>query len=107
MRRRLPAGLRFRLLIALLATSAVTLGVATLIVLPPLQDRLRDQTVETVENAMRDHVAQIDQEITALREAKVPYDEFDTRLFAVADALEDQSGARVLVLTDTLQPGDP
>ena len=39
MRRRLPAGLRWRLLLALVATSAVTLGVAALVVLPPLQDR--------------------------------------------------------------------
>ena len=46
MRRRLPAGLRWRLLLALLATSAVTLGATALVVLPPLQDRLRDQSVE-------------------------------------------------------------
>ena len=106
MRRRLPAGLRSRLLIALLATSAVTLGVAALVVLPPLQDRLRDQTVETVEDAVSDHLIQIDRELAALAESKVPYSEYDTRLFPVARALEDQSGARVLVLSNTLQPAD-
>jgi signal transduction histidine kinase len=107
MRRRLPAGLRFRLLLALLATSAVTLGVAALVVLPPLHDRLRDQTVETVEQAMADHVGQFDQELATLREGKVPYAEYDTRLFSVGSALQDQSGARVLVLRPTLQPADP
>ena len=101
MRRRLPAGLRFRLLIALLATSVVTLGVAALVVLPPLQDRLRDQTVETVEDAVADHVGQFDRELAALQEADVPYTEYDTRLFPAANALEDQSGARVLVLHGT------
>jgi len=107
MRRRLPAGLRFRLLIALLATSVVTLGVAALVVLPPLQDRLRDQTVETVEDAVADHLGQFDRELAALQEADVPYTEYDTRLFPAANALEDQSGARVLVLRDTLEPADP
>ena len=48
MGRRLPAGLRWRLLLALVATSAVTLGVAALVVLPPLQDRLRDQSVDNL-----------------------------------------------------------
>ena len=46
MRRRLPAGLRWRLLLALLATSAVTLGVTALVVLPPMQDRLRTQSAD-------------------------------------------------------------
>ncbi len=38
-------GLRPRLLAALLATSLVTLGAASLALLPPLRDRLRDQSV--------------------------------------------------------------
>ena len=52
MRRRLPAGLRWRFLLALVATSAVTLGATALVVLPPLQDRLRDQSIETLESAV-------------------------------------------------------
>ena len=108
MRGRLPAGLRVRLLLALLATSAVTLGVAALVVLPPLQDRLRDQTVENVETAVADHVGAIDQQLAELREDRdVNYEDYDTRLFPVASPLQDQSGARVLVLSDTLMPADP
>ena len=44
MRRRLPRGLRPRLLLALLLTSAVTLGVAATVLLSPLPDRLREQS---------------------------------------------------------------
>ncbi len=67
MRRRLPAGLRFRLLLALLATSAVTLGVAALIVLPPLQDRLRDQTVESLEDAALATAPAFEERLAAVR----------------------------------------
>ena len=49
MRRRLPAGLRWRLLLALLATSAVTLGATALVVLPPMQERLRDQSADSLQ----------------------------------------------------------
>jgi signal transduction histidine kinase len=44
-------GLRPRLLAALVATSIVTLGVAALILLPPLQDRLADQTTTDLRDA--------------------------------------------------------
>ena len=53
MRRRLPAGLRWRLLLALVATSAVTLGATALVVLPPMQDRLRDQSADSLRDAVR------------------------------------------------------
>ena len=43
-RRRLPRGLRPRLLLALLLTSAVTLGIAATVLLSPLPDRLRQQS---------------------------------------------------------------
>ena len=105
-RRRLPAGLRSRLLIALLATSAVTLGVAALVVLPPLQDRLRDQTVETVEDAVSDHAAELDQVIDDVGADK-PLRDYYTPLFAPVRALQDQSSARVLILHTTLQSSDP
>jgi signal transduction histidine kinase len=52
MRRRLPAGLRWRLLLALIATSAITLAVAALVVLQPLQSRLRDQSAENLVSAV-------------------------------------------------------
>ena len=101
-RRRLPAGLRARLLLAMLATSAVTLGVAALVVLPPLQDRLRDQTVETVENAVAEHVANIDQTIDDIGPDRRLADYYSP-LFTPLRPLQDQSGARVLVLHKTLQ----
>src|SRR5439155_26124871 len=44
-------GLRPRLLAALLATSAVTLVAAALTLLPPLRDRLRDQSVHNTRRA--------------------------------------------------------
>ena len=46
MRRRLPRGLRPRLLLALLLTSAVTLGIAATVLLSPLPDRLRERAHE-------------------------------------------------------------
>jgi signal transduction histidine kinase len=45
-------GLRPRLLLALVATSAITLLAAALALLPPLQDRLRRQTVENLRAAV-------------------------------------------------------
>ena len=45
------SGLRGRLLIALVATSALTLAVAAAALLPPLQDRLRTQRADDLEAA--------------------------------------------------------
>jgi signal transduction histidine kinase len=49
--RRRAYGLRPRLLAALVFTAAVTLGVAALALLPPLQQRLTDQASRDLENA--------------------------------------------------------
>jgi signal transduction histidine kinase len=51
MRRRRAFGLRPRLLAALVFTAVVTLGVAALALLPPLQDRLTRQARTDLENA--------------------------------------------------------
>ena len=72
MRRRLPGGLRWRLLLALLATSAVTLGVTALVVLPPMQDRLRTQSAEDLENAVEASRASFQAVFTELDEKPVP-----------------------------------
>lgn len=48
------AGLRGRLLLSLVATSAVTLVVAAAITLSPLQSQLREQAVATTRNAAED-----------------------------------------------------
>jgi signal transduction histidine kinase len=47
-RRLVPSGLRGRLLLAFLVTSALTLAVAAAVLLGPLQERLRDQSVENL-----------------------------------------------------------
>jgi signal transduction histidine kinase len=51
--RRRAYGLRPRLLAALVFTSVVTLAVAALALLPPLQERLTDQAAHDLENATR------------------------------------------------------
>src|SRR5438045_4169640 len=48
MRRLRPPGLRVRLVLALLLTSAVTLAVAALTLLPPLERRLQDEEVRAL-----------------------------------------------------------
>src|SRR2546423_8185684 len=48
MHRLRPPGLRVRLVLALLLTSAVTLAVAALTLLPPLERRLRDEEVRSL-----------------------------------------------------------
>ncbi|MEA2291038.1 MAG: hypothetical protein QOF17_58, partial [Solirubrobacteraceae bacterium] len=45
-------GLRGRLLLALVLTSVVTLGAAAAVVLSPLQQRLRDQSIESLRAAV-------------------------------------------------------
>ncbi|HYI19011.1 MAG TPA: HAMP domain-containing sensor histidine kinase [Solirubrobacteraceae bacterium] len=113
MRRRLPAGLRFRLLLALLVTSAVTLGVAALIVLPPLQDRLRDQTVESLEDAALATAPAFEARLAAVRsEARqrgepVDFETYDSALYDPAFELRKRVSARVLVMYRTLQSSDP
>ena len=51
-RLRLWGGLRGRLLLALVLTSMVTLGAAAAVVLSPLQQRLRDQSIESLRAAV-------------------------------------------------------
>ncbi|HWI22291.1 MAG TPA: HAMP domain-containing sensor histidine kinase [Baekduia sp.] len=52
-RRSRPLGLRARLLAALLFTAAVTLGTAALVLLPSLQDRLENQSQESLRATVR------------------------------------------------------
>ncbi|MCW2992385.1 MAG: histidine kinase [Solirubrobacterales bacterium] len=54
-------GLRPRLLAALLATSLVTLGAAAIVLLPPLRDRLRDQSVHATEAAVTSQLAPLNE----------------------------------------------
>jgi signal transduction histidine kinase len=105
MRRRLPAGLRWRLLLALLATSVVTLGVAALVVLPPMQERLRDQSAEDLEDAVRTAKPKFEAVIDGLDPGASPLD-YRFALGVPASELGEQTNARVLVGNPQLLPGD-
>ena len=72
MRRRLPGGLRWRLLLALVATSAVTLGATALVVLPPMQDRLRSQSADSLENQVAAVLPKFQDVFEQLDEQKAP-----------------------------------
>ena len=98
MRRRLPAGLRWRLLVALVVTSAVTLGVAAVVVLKPLQKDLRDQSAENLRSTVLNAAPEIQRALAAK-----PKD----RAIAVSDRAFDlryQTDARVLVGDEALMP---
>jgi len=94
--------------LALLATSAVTLGVAALTLLPPLERRLRKEEVESLLSTT-----------VAFRPAFEDVEASSGRLPAsdlarVAHSLERRTGARVVVfdarlvpVVDTLPPGSP
>jgi hypothetical protein len=100
MRRRLPAGLRWRLLVALVLTSAVTLGVAAVVVLKPLQKDLRNQSAENLRNTVLNAAPDIQRALAAK-----PKD----RAIAVSDRAFDlryQTDARVLVGDEALMPPD-
>jgi signal transduction histidine kinase len=118
MRRRLPAGLRWRLLLALVATSAVTLGAVALMVLPPMQDRLRDQSADSLETsveAARQSFQEVFERLDKdLKEPSQYDDEFaawqdayEQALSTPATDLNQQTNARVMVLDDQLMPSDP
>jgi signal transduction histidine kinase len=89
MRRRLPGGLRWRLLLALVATSAVTLGAAGLVILPALKQRLQDQSQERLLSEMVGLSKRFSEALSS--------DEPATQLVNVAGDLRDQTDSRVLV----------
>jgi hypothetical protein len=108
MRGRLPAGLRWRLLLALLATSAVTLGVAALVVLPPLQDRLREQSIEGLETAVNHNVGAFERKLVELEKSKTSRQDYRFLLYDESNQVTTESpNARVLVQDRTTQPADP
>ena len=92
-------GLRGRLLLALVLTSVVTLGAAAAVVLSPLQQRLRDQSIESLRAA-----------VLAARprfENALARRGFDRRQFALnseAFELSDQTAGRVLATDLDLTP---
>jgi signal transduction histidine kinase len=108
MNRRLPAGLRWRLLLALVATSAVTLGATALVVLPPLQDRLRSQSVDNLQTAVANNVEGFASRIVELEKLGTPRADYRFELFDPSNQLTNQSpNARVLVQDHTMLPSNP
>ena len=104
MRRRLPAGLRWRLLLALLATSAVTLGAVALMVLPadagpaaraerrePARTPSATATVGLPDDLRRDRLAQ-------------PAPRCSSR--TASTDLNDKTDARVMVMDRSTLSGD-
>jgi signal transduction histidine kinase len=105
MRRRLPGGLRWRLLVALVVTSAMTLGATALVVLPPLQSRLRDQSADSLRTQV-DSVAapRISAEMGKLDHQRRPRGDYPAALGTlIADLNVD---ARLMVMDDTTLPGE-
>ena len=92
-------GLRGRLLIALVVTSAVTLAAAAAVVLGPLQQRLRDQSTESLRAAVL--AARPRFEAGMGQRSKV---DREIALSSEAFELSDQTAGRVLVTDVALTP---
>jgi signal transduction histidine kinase len=93
-RRRL--GLRPRLLAALRATSLVTLGAAAIVLLGPLRDRLRQESVQSTRNTVNAEVGEITDALA---------DNRCNDLFGLVLGLQGQTGADVYVLDVTATRG--
>jgi signal transduction histidine kinase len=85
-------GLRPRLLLALLVTSAVTIGAAAAALLPPLQDRLRRESARSLEAAAL--AARPTFEDALRRSGGVA----DLRIIGLANSLAARTNSRVSVL---------
>jgi signal transduction histidine kinase len=91
MRSRLPGGLRTRLLLALLLTSLATLGVAaTVLLLRPLPERLREQSAVNLRAAVLASRPAVEDAVRTRFE-----DEFAMR--SVAEELRQRTDGRVVV----------
>jgi signal transduction histidine kinase len=93
--RRWPRGLRGRLVLAFVGTSAFTLAVVAAVTLSPLQNQLRELSVDNLRDAVLASRPEFETALTA--------DEQGSRLGAVSDAAFDfrqQVDARVLVDSD-------
>ncbi len=122
-------GLRGRLLLALVATSAVTLAVAAAITLSPLRERLRTQSQENLQTAVDEAMPKFQTTMAPLlKEIKVPtsshgrkldagtirdnyqaardanLQDVVNRVYEPANAVRERTDARVLVLDPSLSP---
>jgi signal transduction histidine kinase len=113
------SGLRGRLLIALVATSALTLVVAAAALLPPLQNRLRTQRVDDLKAATEADAPQFEFDLTkTLKETRNDSESVRRNALLLtmqerATILRQRTGARVVVTdltptriydTDTASP---
>jgi len=98
LRRRLPRGLRPRLLLALLFTSLVTLSIAATVLLSPLPDRLREQSATNLRAAVLATRPAVEKAIHDLAD-----DEF--ALQQVSEELRQRTDGRVILFGPVL-PGD-
>jgi len=92
-------GLRGRLLLALVFTSAVTLAAAAAVVLGPLQQRLRDQSTESLRAAVLAARPRFEQAL--VKRGRV---ERSVALSSAAFELSDQTAGRALVTDLALTP---
>jgi signal transduction histidine kinase len=102
-RRLVPRGLRGRLLLAFVVTSALTLAVATGVVLGPLREQLRQQSVDNLQGAVLTARGEFNdalaEDLGRLGKDK-PATDLVTGAIAVNDAgrlLRERTDARVLV----------
>src|SRR5205085_8821352 len=91
-------GLRSLLVAALLFTSAVTLGIAALALLPPLERRLRRDELQSLVTAAVTFRPQFeDRELSVARPG-------NPELAGLARSLERKTGAHVVIFNAQLQP---
>jgi signal transduction histidine kinase len=95
-------GLRGRLLLALVLTSTVTLAAAAAVVLSPLQQRLRDQSIESLRAAVLAARPRFEDALGHRRSL-----DREIALGGEAFELSDQTAGRVLVTDLALTPADP
>jgi len=87
-------GLRTRLLLALMVTSAVTLGVAALALLSPLQNRLRTESRASLQSTVLATRSSIEQSL-----AKGKWKSYDyATTGTILQKLADRTGARVMLV---------
>src|SRR2546429_535616 len=97
MHRRRPPGLRVRLVLALLLTSAVTLAVAALTLLPPLERRVRNEEVRALlSTAVSSRASFQDADLRPGTEPMV--------LAPLIRSLERRTGARIVLFDAGLRP---
>src|SRR5256886_6506211 len=97
MRRLRPPGLRVRLVLALLLTSAVTLAVAALTLLPPLERRLRDEEVRSL-------VSTAVSSRSTFQDADLRDPNSAVQLAPLLRSLERHANARVVLVDAGLRP---